>query len=147
MNKSKGFTIIELIVVIAIIAVLAAIVLVNVTGYISKGKDAAIKANLTSLVTNGATYYDQCGSNYLNVNCTAFGSVVFNATAKVNVISNAITAAGSSLVTTENSSLFAACANLQSDSTNAFCVDSGGAKETIAKTSCVESSLTGFACP
>ena len=48
MQKSKGFTIIELLVVIAIIAVLAAIVLVNVTQYINKGKDAAIKGNLTS---------------------------------------------------------------------------------------------------
>ena len=41
MNKNlskKGFTIIELLVVIAIIAVLAAIVLVNVTKYINKGK-------------------------------------------------------------------------------------------------------------
>ena len=41
MNKQKGFTIIELIVVIAIIAILAAIVMVNVTQYINKGKDAA----------------------------------------------------------------------------------------------------------
>ena len=48
MNKSKGFTIIELIVVIAIIAVLATIVLVNVTQYINRGKDAAIKGNLSS---------------------------------------------------------------------------------------------------
>ena len=40
MNKQKGFTIIELIVVIAIIAVLAAIVMVNVTKYIAQGKDA-----------------------------------------------------------------------------------------------------------
>ena len=34
MKNKKGFTIIELIIVIAIIAVLAAIVLVNVTQYI-----------------------------------------------------------------------------------------------------------------
>ena len=46
MQKTKGFTIIELLVVIAIIAVLASIVLVNVSNYISKGKDAAAKGNL-----------------------------------------------------------------------------------------------------
>ena len=40
-NKSKGFTIIELLVVVAIIAVLTGIVLVNVTSYITKGRDAA----------------------------------------------------------------------------------------------------------
>ena len=58
MNKSKGFTIIELIVVIAIIAVLAAIVLVNVTGYINKGKDAAAEGNLAGMLTQGAYWYD-----------------------------------------------------------------------------------------
>lgn len=62
MNKQKGFTIIELIVVIAIIAVLAAIVLVNVTQYISKGKDASIKGNMSSMATMAASYYDQHGT-------------------------------------------------------------------------------------
>ena len=51
-----GFTIIELIVVIAIIAVLATIVLVNVTQYINKAKDSAIKANLDTIRTNAAAY-------------------------------------------------------------------------------------------
>lgn len=64
MNKQKGFTIIELIVVIAIIAVLAAIVLVNVTQYISKGKDASIKGNMSSMATIAASYYDDNGSDF-----------------------------------------------------------------------------------
>ena len=59
MNKQKGFTIIELIVVIAIIAVLAAIVLVNVTQYINKGRDAAAVGNLATMITNGAVFYDK----------------------------------------------------------------------------------------
>jgi prepilin-type N-terminal cleavage/methylation domain-containing protein len=58
MNKSKGFTIIELIVVIAIIAVLAGIVLVNVTQYINKGRDVAAEGNLATMLTNGAVFYD-----------------------------------------------------------------------------------------
>jgi prepilin-type N-terminal cleavage/methylation domain-containing protein len=58
MNKQKGFTIIELIVVIAIIAVLAAIVLVNVTSYINKSRVAAIQGNMATLLTNGAAYVD-----------------------------------------------------------------------------------------
>src|SRR5438132_2045060 len=57
-KQSKGFTIIELLVVIAIIAVLAAIVLVNVTQYIAKGKDAAAQGNLATMLTNGAVFYD-----------------------------------------------------------------------------------------
>jgi len=58
MTKSRGFTIIELIVVIAIIAVLASIVLVNVTSYIAKGKDASIKGNMSSMATMAAAWYD-----------------------------------------------------------------------------------------
>jgi prepilin-type N-terminal cleavage/methylation domain-containing protein len=57
MKNIKGFTIIELIVVIAIIAVLAGIVLVNVTQYINKGKDAAIKADLANLITQSTVYF------------------------------------------------------------------------------------------
>ena len=49
MEKSKGFTIIELIVVIAIIAILASIVLVNVTSYINKAKDAKIKSDIANI--------------------------------------------------------------------------------------------------
>ena len=49
-NSPKGFTIIELIVVIAIIAVLAAIVLINVNGYIAKARDAKRKGDLTQVL-------------------------------------------------------------------------------------------------
>jgi|SRR3989344_2711502 len=65
-----GFTIIELIVVIAIIAVLATIVLVNVTSYISKGKDSAIKGNMANMMTMAAAEYDDAGS-YAGLNVDA----------------------------------------------------------------------------
>lgn len=65
MNKQKGFTIIELIVVIAIIAVLAAIILVNVTIYNVKSKDTAAMGDLATLTTAGAKYYEANG-NYNN---------------------------------------------------------------------------------
>ena len=71
MKKSKGFTIIELLVVVAIIAVLAAIVLVNVTGYINQGKNAAVKGNLSTMLTNGAVFYDTNG-NYTNFCANAY---------------------------------------------------------------------------
>ncbi len=75
MKKSKGFTIIELLVVVAIIAVLASIVLVNVTSYIAKGKDAAIKGNLATIRTNAAVYYDeQTPSTYVGFTTAACAS-------------------------------------------------------------------------
>jgi len=89
MNKSKGFTIIELIVVIAIIAVLAAIVLVNVTQYINKGKDASIKGNLSSMMTIAASYYDDNTSNYIGLDNAAKGGSSATFVAGVTAVNDA----------------------------------------------------------
>jgi prepilin-type N-terminal cleavage/methylation domain-containing protein len=73
MIKRKGFTIIELIVVIAIIAVLAGIVLVNVQGYVSKSREASIKADMHQLETAATTYFSENGSyNNICANSTEF---------------------------------------------------------------------------
>ena len=47
MNKQKGFTVIELIVVIAIIGVLATVVIGSVVVYIGKAEDSQVKANVS----------------------------------------------------------------------------------------------------
>jgi len=84
MNSHKGFTIIELIVVIAVIAVLSTIVLANVTDYIGKGKDAAIKEQAkqvqtaaTDFFSTNNTYTGVCGTgtqcNKAVVNVTKLG--------------------------------------------------------------------------
>lgn len=55
--KSAGFTIIELIVVIAIVAVLATIVMSAVTIYIGKANDERIKADITQISKKLQAYY------------------------------------------------------------------------------------------
>ena len=127
MKSQKGFTIIELLVVIAIIAVLAAIVLVNVTSYINKGKDAAIKANLATAMTNSAVYFE-----------TSSSYSAFCSSAGWSVVSSAISGAGGSAnceVSTD-STKWCACSTLKTVSTTVFCVDSSGAKEETTSTSC-----------
>ncbi|MDP3882580.1 MAG: prepilin-type N-terminal cleavage/methylation domain-containing protein [Candidatus Staskawiczbacteria bacterium] len=120
MNKNKGFTIIELIVVIAIIAVLAAIVLVNVTQYIAKSRDAAIKGNLATIATNAAVWFD--------ANTTYVG---FAASSTYTNPAVAITSAGGgSIVTAETISAFCVEAVLNDDTT--WCVDSTGYKGATA---------------
>jgi type IV pilus assembly protein PilA len=124
MNKQKGFTIIELIVVIAIIAVLAAIVLVNVTQYIAKGKDAAIKGNLATLLTNSAVYFSDI--NHSATNADAFVlDTTFGCNGPVNA---AITNAGGTLTCTSSSSTGAWCAVSTTPIGGNFCVDSTGFK-------------------
>ncbi len=137
-NKSKGFTIIELLVVVAIIAVLAAIVLVNVTGYINQGKNSAIKANLSTVMVNGAQFYEQ-NSNYTGFCGTA------NYTAPASAISAAGGASNCAVKTGANvDQAWCACSTLKVTSTegagSTFCVDSTGVKSvtlTACTTRCV----------
>ncbi len=142
MNKQKGFTIIELIVVIAIIAVLAAIVLVNVTKYINKGKDAAIQGNLASVMSNAAVAIDDntamtdiCAETTV-VDALAAADKAFDGNATANEVTKC----------NDSDTAWAACGQLK-DTDAYFCVDSTGVKKSVAtRTGCVATwALT--ACP
>jgi prepilin-type N-terminal cleavage/methylation domain-containing protein len=150
-NKSKGFTIIELLVVVAIIAVLAAIVLVNVTGYINQGKNAAIKGNLSTILTNGAVYFD-ANSNYGTSGAASPVTTGTNFCTNTYVTAPmaAVSSAGGTGTCSINSTYTAwcACATLK-DVTGAtgqtFCVDSTGTK-TQTSTACATECPAAAAC-
>jgi len=139
MNKSKGFTIIELIVVIAIIAVLAAIVLVNVTSYINKGKDAAIKGNMSTIATAAAVFYSRAtndtpaggGGTYLSVTSDPAVSAAITAITAAN-------AAPTTGITATTGLAYCVEAPLKDTTTGQtiWCVDSTGYVGYIAATHC-----------
>ena len=58
-NKKKGFTLVELIVVLVILAILAALLIPALTGYIDKAKDKSITAETRQAVMAAQTLVDE----------------------------------------------------------------------------------------
>jgi prepilin-type N-terminal cleavage/methylation domain-containing protein len=139
MNKQKGFTIIELIVVIAIIAVLAAIVLVNVTQYIAKGKDASIKGNMSSMATIAASFYDNNTSDFTGLRVDAAFA------AGVAAIDDANGGEADDANAQADASNW--CVSSPLNATGIWCVDSTGFKGALLTGSCDGAAdANGFVC-
>lgn len=58
-NKKKGFTLVELIVVLVILAILAALLIPALTGYIRKAKEKSITAETRQVVMAAQTLADE----------------------------------------------------------------------------------------
>src|SRR5690606_21942183 len=137
-NRSRGFTLIELLVVIAIIGILSAVVLASLNTARSKGNDAAIQSDLSTIQTQAEIYYGGTGANsYGTVSGTtcSTASTLFADATIVKAITGADTANGSGTVVCNNStSAYAVSAQLSADTTKYWCVDSSGtAKQETAQ--------------
>ncbi|RLG23821.1 dolichyl-phosphate-mannose--protein mannosyltransferase [Methanosarcinales archaeon] len=58
-KKEKGFTLIELMIVVAIIGILAAIAIPNFLRYQAKSKQSEAKTNLGGIYTSQVTYFSE----------------------------------------------------------------------------------------
>ena len=75
MKKSKGFTLVELIIVIVIVGILSIVAVPIYRGYTKKAIATEAKALLGSIGTSEKVYYAEFG-NYLDVALTSYNQVL-----------------------------------------------------------------------
>ncbi len=120
-ESGAGFTIVELLVVIAIIAVLASIVLVNVTQYINRGRDAAIRGNMSTILVNSVIYFE-ANSSYTHFN----GNVGYTRPAAAITAITLNNVAPVLLITATTGAAY--CVRVTLRDTTMYCIDNTGFK-------------------
>jgi prepilin-type N-terminal cleavage/methylation domain-containing protein len=144
----RGFTLIELMVVIAIIGMLSSIVLSSLASARNKANDAAIKQQMRSIVNAAASYYGTNGTYGVAVTaatCPTTGTSMFFTDLGIrNAIASGMNYAGTGATTrcATDGVNYAVSIQLRSSS-NHWCVDSQSAAKTIT----TGTTWTGVLCP
>ena len=124
-SKKRGFTLMELLVVVAIIGILAAIVMVSLNTARNKGKNGAVKAQMAQLRSAAEMFSEDNSGSFT-------GWCADGETAKISA--GVVNSGGASFSCNESSSAWAAEAALAGTAAGYWCVDSSGASKAEAAT-------------
>lgn len=122
--KTAGFTIVELLIVLAIIAIMASVVLPRIQNASDSGQEARIVASTESLQKAGMSAEISAGT--FNVVCGLYG---YATSSQVQEVSSSLYTNSDLFVCNSTTTAFAASAELESG--RHWCVDSVGSKHEI----------------
>jgi len=134
MNYRKGFTLIEILIVVAIIGVLTAGIVANVSNARNKSADGAAKAILAQYKTEVDLYANGRTSNYANA-CDVFG--VFVPSRLLSLQTELIATTnnrGCYVNTEENQGAYAYAIRYKSNPVLGYCIDSTGESKELNAT-------------
>ena len=153
-----GFTLLELLVVVAIIAIVISVTLVALNSSKNKGADAAVKSNLNTIRSQSELFYSNNDNKFLSsdgstfsiATCPVYNASGTNMLSKDKTIANAIAEAvkrGTNGSSCYNSSLnWAVAVGLKSNAALSWCVDSGGNSKQVASAPASAINGTTFTC-
>jgi prepilin-type N-terminal cleavage/methylation domain-containing protein len=123
--KTKGFTLVELLIVIAIIGILSSVVISNLGESRSQANDAKIQSQLSNIRGSAELYFISNGS-YGSTNYSCTGGMFSDTTSGMSELAKVSNYPdGTNLICNSNSTSWAVQGSLASTTTY-WCVDKGG---------------------
>ena len=136
-NLVRGFTLMELLVVIGIIAVLAAVIMLVLNSGRDSSVDAAIKSSLVNARTQAQLFYDKNQNSYgvASSSCLPVVGTLFaepTIAAQIIQVDNQNGPTPNSIACFSNGSLFAIASVLKTDTKKAYCIDANNSGKVVS---------------